>query len=445
MTRRKMEVLAVFFAILLAITLINIQPVSSIALSLRLNPIILYAAPGESIKVNLTIYSVDFLYAWQANITFNPEVLSFVNVTEGDFLSRQPDGTYGVRRIGENYALIGWSTKGVFVGQSGTGTLATLEFEVLAMGESLLKLETDPTRDTPSDPWVYTTFIMQQRAINPPPNWVEVDPPEFTVQNSFFVSTITPPTADFTYSPDTPGINQSITFDASASSAASPLGIVEYYWDFGDETKVTIVTPTIEHNYTNGGSFTVSLTIIDNATASELIKSQFNITDTEMPRIWYELLSTKKEIIEIAFRNDVAVTNVVVSKQEVAAGETLSISVTVRNKGIESESFNVAAFYDTNEIDTKQVVGLNVGGEETLTFDWDTTGVAEGSYQIKAVASAVEGETSVEDNQFIDGTVTVKAASEPFPITLVVGGAVGIALILGVIFLIFRRKRAPST
>lgn len=439
MTYRKLELFIVFFAILLTVTLTNIQPVSSVATGLRLNPLIVYAEPDEFFKVNLTIHSVEFLYAWQANITFDPEVLRYVGATEGDFLARQPEGTFGVNKTGENYAVIGWSTQGQYVGESGSGILATLEFQVLKIGESPIEIATDPRAGT------YTTFLMQQRAINPPPNWVKLNPTKFTVQSSFFINTMTPPTAEFSYSPEIPGINQSITFDASNSTAESPLAIVQYYWDFGDETNATVNTSTTTHNYTNGGDYTVALTVIDNATASETVKSYFNLTNDEMPLAWYELFSTKKEIIEIALPHDVAVTNVSPSKEEVTVGETLSIDVTVWNKGIESEDFDVTAFYDGNEVGTKQVADLNAGDEETLTFDWDTTGVAEGVYQIKAVASAVAGEGNVEDNEFFDGTVTVKTAPEPFPITWIVGGVIGIVVVLVVVFLLFRRKGATST
>jgi hypothetical protein len=445
MTIRKLQLLAVFSVIFFIMSLMNVQTVSASKTSMSLDPAIISVAPGESFKVNLTVHSVDFLYCWQANVTWNSEVLSFINVTEGDFLARQPEGTFPARRVREDYAFVSWTTKGEYVGESGSGTLATFEFKVDSIGESLLKIKTEPFYINASDNWVYPTSIRTQGSPNPPPNWNDLYPPEdFTVQSSHFINTVTPPAADFTYSPDYPGINQSITFDASASTATEPLEIVEYVWDFDDGENATVDTPTIQHTYIEGGTYTVSLTVVDNATASELLKSQFNLTDNNMPLVWYELYSTKQEVIEIAFRNDIAVTNVAISKQEVTVGETVSISVTVKNIGTESASFNVTVFYDTTKVNTEQVADLNSSEEKNLTIEWNTKGVAEGSYQIKAVASAVEGESSLENNEFTDGTVTVKSASESFPIMLV-GGALGAIVILSVAFLIYRRKRTPST
>jgi len=77
------------------------------------------------------------------------------------------------------------------------------------------------------------------------------------------------PTANFTWSPPLPMINETITFDASSSklgwSAAtqqfSP--ITDYRWTFGDGNIISVATPTITHYYPQLGNYTVGLTITD--------------------------------------------------------------------------------------------------------------------------------------------------------------------------------------
>ncbi|RLG94054.1 hypothetical protein DRO29_06995, partial [Candidatus Bathyarchaeota archaeon] len=55
------------------------------------------------------------------------------------------------------------------------------------------------------------------------------------------------PIANFTYSPERPIANQTITFDASSSY--DPDGtIVSYEWDFGDGSEETTTSPTIQHS-----------------------------------------------------------------------------------------------------------------------------------------------------------------------------------------------------
>ncbi len=72
------------------------------------------------------------------------------------------------------------------------------------------------------------------------------------------------PTAGFSYAPERPFQSQSVTFDATES--AHPVGeIVQYLWDFtGDGTPdVEVSDPITEHVFTEGGTFPVSLTVLD--------------------------------------------------------------------------------------------------------------------------------------------------------------------------------------
>lgn len=418
MKPQEKKLLPAFLIIAFVASLLSVNPVSSATPLLKMDPSILYAASGQSFKVNITVSNVELLYAWQVNMSFDPNVLEFVNATEGDFLKRQPEGSYQAGlRMEEDWVLFGWATRGIYPGESGSGLLGAAEFKVIGVGESDLKFEKVGNM----------TILMGQTADLFPPNFYEIP---FTAEHSFFTNLETPPVADFTYSPEIPRINVTTTFDASASSATPPLQIIEYFWDFGDGTNATVTTPTVKHNFTTGGLFTVSLTVFDNAS---------------MPTIWYELYGTKKLILNVAFAHDLAVKNVVPLKKKVAVGEIVSINVTVWNKGIETESFNVTAYYDTNKISTLQVESLSEGEEESLLFNWDTTDVAEGDYQIKAVASAVEGEVYFDDNEFIDGTVTVEEASQALPTTLIIGGVIGVGLVLAVILVVYMRRRGSST
>jgi parallel beta-helix repeat protein len=90
-----------------------------------------------------------------------------------------------------------------------------------------------------------------------------------------FVAANTPPVASFTFSPATPTVGDTVTFDASGS--ADPDGtIVLYEWDLGDGTSDGVTSPMITHAYATEGSYTVVLTVIDNGglsdTAAKLIE-----------------------------------------------------------------------------------------------------------------------------------------------------------------------------
>jgi PKD repeat protein len=72
-----------------------------------------------------------------------------------------------------------------------------------------------------------------------------------------------PPTADFIFSPSAATVDQSIFFNASASKPATGRTITRYDWDFGDHNTGSGVTVT--HFYRATGSYTVVLTVTDDA------------------------------------------------------------------------------------------------------------------------------------------------------------------------------------
>ncbi len=74
-----------------------------------------------------------------------------------------------------------------------------------------------------------------------------------------------PPNAAFTFSPNSPSVDQVVSFNAGSST--DPDGtILSYSWSFGDGASGTGMQPT--HVYTGGGTFTVQLTVTDNQGAS---------------------------------------------------------------------------------------------------------------------------------------------------------------------------------
>ena len=75
-------------------------------------------------------------------------------------------------------------------------------------------------------------------------------------------STNLPPVASFTFSPTSPTVGQTITFDASSSY--DPDGsIVLYQWNFGDSNVTATTSPSITHTYSSAGTYTVTLTVRD--------------------------------------------------------------------------------------------------------------------------------------------------------------------------------------
>ncbi len=144
---------------------------------------------------------------------------------------------------------------------------------------------------------------------------------------------------------------------------------------------------------------------------------------------------------------DIAITDVTASPTSVLVNDTVTVTVTVENQGIADTTFNVSVYYtgafEDIRIETRTDVTLSPEDSTTLTFTWNTTGVAEGTYTIKAKVPPVPGEIIQANNLFVDGIITVKKEKGEAP-NLVMYAGIGIAIVIVAIVLVYvLRRRKP--
>jgi PKD repeat protein len=84
------------------------------------------------------------------------------------------------------------------------------------------------------------------------------------------------PTAVFTFSPTTPGVNQNVNFNASASTAGPGHTIASYSWNFGDGGTAALVTTT--HAFAAAGTYVVTLTVTDDIGQKGTITQNVNVS-----------------------------------------------------------------------------------------------------------------------------------------------------------------------
>ncbi len=88
----------------------------------------------------------------------------------------------------------------------------------------------------------------------------------------------TAPTAQFSFSPSSPLEGQNVTFtDASSPGVDS---IESWYWDFGDGRTLTAYGGSVQHIYTDNGTYLVSLTITDADGSNDTITRTVVVLDT---------------------------------------------------------------------------------------------------------------------------------------------------------------------
>ncbi len=144
--------------------------------------------------------------------------------------------------------------------------------------------------------------------------------------------------------------------------------------------------------------------------------------------------------------HDVAVMSVTASSYDIVSGEVVRVTVVVRNQGSEIETFNVTAFCNETVIETETVVNLAAGDQKVLEFLWNTTGLAEAGYKIRAEASFVSGETETSNNVHWSGILQVNERTlwQPFDwsrnLWYILLACVGLLLVFG----LERRRRKKA-
>jgi hypothetical protein len=122
--------------------------------------------------------------------------------------------------------------------------------------------------------------------------------------------------------------------------------------------------------------------------------------------------------------HDIAVLNVQVSKTITSAGRNITITYTVVNNGNTAEDITVTIGYNITQawtppnynettlitIDRTTIpTGLP---PTTRTIQWNTTGLDYGYYTISVNAIPIEGESTITDNEYTDGTVMISVQGD---------------------------------
>jgi hypothetical protein len=127
------------FGVVLLLGLSN----SVLAASLSFEPSIT-TTPGGDFSINLVGQELSDIYAYQFSISYNPEILKAIGVTEGSFLSTGGNTFFIPGTIDNTTGVISFTGNtliGNIPGVNGSGALATLKFEGILPGISTLFLK----------------------------------------------------------------------------------------------------------------------------------------------------------------------------------------------------------------------------------------------------------------------------------------------------------------
>ena len=196
-----------------------------------------------------------------------------------------------------------------------------------------------------------------------------------------------PPIASFTYSPINGTTRDQIAFDASASH--DPDGYIQgYTWEFGDGGIFFYSYPSAYHYYNAPGTYTVRLTVTDNAGLSASVTKLVQIVASPM--------------------HDVGISGIYVSPTVAVQTQQVGVSVVAFNRGQQIENVTVSVYYDHHVLGTQSGIFLYPSPYyEYLFFAWDTSNVLPGNYTISATIFLPNDENPSNNN-----------FTSPYPVTI---------------------------
>ena len=147
------------------------------------------------------------------------------------------------------------------------------------------------------------------------------------------------------------------------------------------------------------------------------------------------------ETFRIVISPDIAITSISVDKTEVTIGENLTFYVSVLNNGSSTENFSLYIRLNETDVVSFFVEGLAPNEKRHLTITYNTSDMTEGRYIVKAYIPPLLGEENIQNNEYIDGTITLIKPSPPSMWNLFLILLVIMLLLLLLISLYTLRKR----
>ena len=357
--------------------------------------------PSNNFSISVKVENASSLSQLTFNMSFNPNVLEVENANWSAIISGQLSWNNTLGLISASAV----SSEPI----TGNATIATVTFHVKALGESPLQLTDIIIKDAWGDnlPYVSADGYFNNQLITK----IYVDPPYLMDPNLRPGSTVTFNITgqnfqniaycgfNFSFNPNVVKI---------LGYAVNPINGTIIDSEITLNNKLGTMSAAISYqtpvSFSKESLMSITFQVVGYGISS------LNLTDTTL--IDATGLSVAHEVengLLITVIRDVAVIDIQPTPTMVYPGRIVTVNVTVKNLGNLTESFMVSTSVDNQTIlGTVNVENLNPGANVTLTFKWNTTGLAPCHWHFfTANASTVPYEIDLSNNILI-GSVQVK-------------------------------------
>jgi len=369
-------------------------------------------------KINVTIQDVVDLYSWQVRLDFNSSTLECLDAWIPDnhiFAGLPILPVTPVIDNDEGYLMIGLSLMGV-QSVSGSGILFCAEFKVRQVGESYLNFSM----------LGIDTFLLD----------INLEDISFEVHNGYFsnLPPVRPPTTMYVEPKELidPTLLPPSTFSINVTlDKVENLKVCQFNLSYNTEIlswvavevqEIQGIIPQVDADLNdNAGYIWFNLTYPEPVTSEvsiSLVKIKFRIEtfgcsvldlhDTILTDSYgFAIDHDAIDGLVCTLIRDVAITSVITSRTWAYQGWPINVTVTAKNLGNISETFDIEVYYDNTLINTVTVTDLPPQSEANITITWDTSTVPEGNYTIHAKATEVPYEYDTSNNILYGETVWI--------------------------------------
>jgi len=377
--RKKLLSLSILLLFVVSVLSVNIKRVSALEYpAIYVEPQLIQGSDyivGTLFTVAIkTDYNGPDVTAYQLTLSYDPNILRGVEVTNGDLITtdKYPDAKFLAGPFDKvagklSLTVAFFDTEGEVT--FGPGTLAKVTFKPVGIGTS--KLEIGPeTKLIGWDPW-------REPPLTPDYNIIDAQTMPNNIQHGSFDNTGAPawsmPVAVITAS-DREYVNEPVTFSGANSYDPDGTTISSYEWDFGDRTTGT--GKAIDHTYTTIGIYTVTLVVTDGQ--NQVSDPAYHTISIEARPAYAADLSGKKAWPEHRHL-DISTHGTIITlyaKVQNIGTETVTVKVKFT-----IFSARVGALLETIETSAAELTSL---GTTVLTADFNTATWGTGKYYVKA-------------------------------------------------------------